>query len=942
MVNLRRLVALAALAALAAVASALPAAGGAQEIVGPGQSLTDSGRKLDPAGRMTTLGAFPTGGALTPDGRFYWAVDAGRGVNAVRVIDVASGAVRQTLPLPGGYVGIAFAPDGRRAYVSGQRAEGTQPQGAKGTEGDVVHVYDVQTGSGGATELDPIDLPDARDGQAADDELPPASNVNAWPEGLDLTPDGRHLVVALGQADQVAIVNLSAGTASLADVGRYPYGVVADPRRPRAYVTNERDGTVSVVEVPSGRLLDTIAVGGPRGSDYAHPQGLVADPASDRLYVAVTERDLIAVIDTDRRVVERYVDIGRPEGLGTGPVALALSPDGDTLYSANSGEDAVAAIAVSRRPPATAAIPRRVIRVRSVLSIRRFQARRTRARRARLVRLRRAEGSAQRRAVKRRYRRAVARLRERLYRGRAAQSCSGPLSRQASRYSRAVLRTAARRARGRRRVARSRRGNRRARLRRVERRYLRATGAARRRLPKLGCPPPGFLPSAPAFSVLGRLPTAAYPTDVAVTPDGGQLVWLAAKGLGTGPNPGDEDISRLLLGRAGVLPRPTDTEFAALSTRADRQIVPTNFKGPPPNTPVVGPGGGPSDKIKYVFYVVRENRTYDQIFGSDPRGRGNPAFQVFDDNDVPGPTGGVTPNVHELSRRFSLLDNVYANSEESTVGHKITAGGRVNDYTQRYVNTGRGRRGNPDIFPIGIPANGFIFDQAVRQGLPFRAYGELGAANQPFGDDGRPTFEGVVANTDPSYPSQVQGGCGPVSTPTPPNATRCTADSGEVTTLPGPGTSGPPATASRIRSFAGQFPQQVATGTVPRFNYFILFNDHTVGTSPGFPTPKAMVADNDLALGQLVELVSNSSIWDESAILVIEDDSQDGIDSVDAHRMPALVISPWAKRGGQAISTRFDQYSFLRTAELIVGLRPLHLTDALATPLYDAFISGDD
>ncbi|MBA2793731.1 MAG: hypothetical protein H0U32_07075 [Thermoleophilaceae bacterium] len=155
-------------------------------------------------------------------------------------------------------------------------------------------------------------------------------------------------------------------------------------------------------------------------------------------------------------------------------------------------------------------------------------------------------------------------------------------------------------------------------------------------------------------------------------------------------------------------------------------------------------------------------------------------------------------------------------------------------------------------------------------------------------------------------------------------------------------TTGAPAVSSRIRAFQAQFPQQVAAGTVPRFNYFILFNDHTVGTEPTFPTPKAMVADNDLALGQLVELVSNSPIWKESAIFVIEDDSQDGIDSVDAHRMPAFVISPWAKRGGQTISTRYDQYSFLRTAEMVAGLQPLHLGDGLATPLYDAFISGDE
>jgi hypothetical protein len=425
---------------------------------------------------------------------------------------------------------------------------------------------------------------------------------------------------------------------------------------------------------------------------------------------------------------------------------------------------------------------------------------------------------------------------------------------------------------------------------------------------------------------------------VEVSADGSKLVWLSAKGLGTGPNTGAIDsIKELTRGRAGVLARPSDKAVADLTQRANRAVVPSNFKTAPTNTPIVGPAGGPSEKIKYVFYVVRENRTYDQIFGSEPRGKGDPRFQLFDDNGVPGPTGGVTPNVHALARKFPLLDNVYANSEESTVGHKITAGGYANDYTQRYVHTNRGRKGNPDIFPIGIPPNAFVFDQAVRQGVPFRVYGELGAGNQPFADDGRPTFDSVLSNTDPSYPSQVQGSCRPaVPTGPAPNSIRCAADSGELGTTAGPSTA-----ASRFRSFSAQFQAQVASGTVPRFNYMIFFNDHTDGTTPGTFTPKAMVADNDLAVGQLVDLVSNSPIWNESAIFVIEDDSQDGIDSVDAHRIPTLVISPWAKRGA-VVSTRYDHYSFLRTAEMIVGLKPLSLNDALATPLYDAFISGDE
>src|SRR5262249_37710102 len=153
-----------------------------------------------------------------PDGRFYWAVDAGRDANAVRVVSVATGDVVQTLPIPGGYVGVAFAPDGERAYVSGEPADDDVDPAAKGKDGDVIHVFDVDAKTGRATELDPLALPDARDGAAAQDELPQATGVNAWPEGLAVMPDGKHLVVALGQADQVAIIDLATKKISLANV----------------------------------------------------------------------------------------------------------------------------------------------------------------------------------------------------------------------------------------------------------------------------------------------------------------------------------------------------------------------------------------------------------------------------------------------------------------------------------------------------------------------------------------------------------------------------------------------------------------------------------------------------------------------------------------------------------------------------------------------------
>jgi hypothetical protein len=143
---------------------------------------------------------------------------------------------------------------------------------------------------------------------------------------------------------------------------------------------------------------------------------------------------------------------------------------------------------------------------------------------------------------------------------------------------------------------------------------------------------------------------------------------------------------------------------------------------------------------------------------------------------------------------------------------------------------------------------------------------------------------------------------------------------------------------SHIDSFRRRFAGQLAAGAVPMFNYITFTSDHTRGTQPGFPTPTAMVADGDLALGQLVDTISHSSIWSSSAIFVVEDDSQDGADHVDAHRIPVAVISPYARRGA-VVHTRYDLVSVVRSMELIMGMKPLSLNDALATPMYDAFTS---
>ncbi|MEA2293012.1 MAG: hypothetical protein QOE86_651 [Solirubrobacteraceae bacterium] len=882
--------------ALLAGAAALPAASALAADapsgrVGPSLRITGNGRLLKPMGALSGVGNFPTGGALTPDGRFLWVVDSGHGIDDVQRVDVATGAVVQVLPMPGAYGGIAISPDGTRAWVSGTPAGSNVSGPVKGAEGDVLHVFAIDPASGNATEQDPITLPASTGGAGQAQSLPPTSKL--YPAGVAVSRDGHYVGVALQQADKVAILDTKTHAVATTGVGRYPTDVVFDPRG-RLFVANLYDGSLSVVDPASHAVTATVAgLGGARGDRNAQPEGLAIDPDGKRLYAAVAQRDLLATVDLDKLKVTHTVDVGRKGGpLGVVPADVAV--DGDNVYVANANEDTVAVIARRDRPAkAGLADHRRRVYLPPSLS---------------------------------RLRRQAAHPHRKPPRTRQRTACGGPTKRQARRYRQAIIRA-------------------------YRHHDPAAARRARHRLPKVrGCAAPeGYGAGIEDGELIGKLPTAAYPDVLATTPDGKRLIWIAAKGFGAGPNPlysfdghqvpgGNittpvygQYVLDALAGIVGRLPHPTDKAIRKATATADAQAVPINAQQPPAGTPV-RPGG----PIKHVFLIVRENRTYDQILGSDPRGDGDPSFELFDDNGVAGPTGGITPNAHALTRTFPLIDHFYSNSEVSVDGHLITTGGFANDYVQKALAQNYSRPGKSydfGIAPITFGPNDFLFDQAVRQSVSFSNYGEQAAGILPFGADGRPTYGQVVANTNNVYPGPAQIGCLNPSGPGG-NLATCFQDSGVVD-----GTGSPNAAVSRVNTFQAQFDQQVASGSVPAFSYLVVPNDHTNGTTPGAYTPQANIADNDLALGQIVDVISHSSVWDSSAIFVEEDDSQDGADHVDAHRQPGLVISPYARRGA-VVHTRFDQYSVMATVERILGLKPLSINDALAVPMYDAFVSG--
>jgi len=230
-------------------------------------AIHNIGFTLSPLGRLTTVGNLPLGGAITPDGKQYWAVDSGYGLDDVQIVDLASGAVIQTLPLPGAYGGMVFSPDGLTAYVSGEPvgSGAVAPAGLQGTQGDVIHVFTRNKTTGLATEQTPIALPPTTGGSGRINSLPPNPTGPAWPVGLALSPDGKTLVAALNMADAAAVITLPAGTGNAVSVGNYPYGAAIERNGRFAYVSNELDGTLTKIDLKSNSTSTISGLGGSGG-----------------------------------------------------------------------------------------------------------------------------------------------------------------------------------------------------------------------------------------------------------------------------------------------------------------------------------------------------------------------------------------------------------------------------------------------------------------------------------------------------------------------------------------------------------------------------------------------------------------------------------------------------------------------------------------------------
>lgn len=415
----------------------------------------------------------------------------------------------------------------------------------------------------------------------------------------------------------------------------------------------------------------------------------------------------------------------------------------------------------------------------------------------------------------------------------------------------------------------------------------------------------------------GFIPVGWYPTNVKLL--GNKIYVTNGKGLSSSANPlGPNPVNKqqVVLSHAADSTKPTEVQYIGSLFKGTLSIIDEPAmqqlaifsKAVYKNTPYTkekelqaeGESGNPipmkvGDKspIKYVFYIIKENRTYDQVLSDVKGGNGDTSLLLFGNH--------VTPNQHKIARDFVLLDNFYVDAEVSADGHNWSMGAYANDYVEKnwpanYGGKG-GTHGTSATLKIGNNKDGFIWDFCAKNNVSYRSYGEFVADD--FGTKPRlESLKGHAAAFSP-YGLSVRD------------------------TL-------------RFRQWQKDFDSLVGIQAVPKFNTVRMGNDHTEGMRAGRPTPYAHVADNDLAVGMFVDHLSKSPIWNESVVFILEDDAQNGPDHVDAHRSPAYIIGPYVKRN-YVDHTLYTTSGMLRTMELILGLPPMTQYDAAATPMWRSF-----
>src|SRR5204863_7604138 len=397
--------------------------------------------------------------------------------------------------------------------------------------------------------------------------------------------------------------------------------------------------------------------------------------------------------------------------------------------------------------------------------------------------------------------------------------------------------------------------------------------------------------------VAGLIPVGWYPTAVAVSPDGRALYVANGKGAGSGANADGKYIGNVITGSVSIVPVPD----AATLTRYTREAYALTPYSNPGLRPTVRPSDRPT-QVRHVVYIIRENRTYDQVFGDLPQGNGDPSLAIFNDS--------VTPNAHAIARRWVLFDNFYVDGEVSADGHEWSDRAFAGDNNEKTWPRIYGRGRNWDLEDgddLVNPHGAYLWDAARRKGLCVVNFGERSETDSGPGGSTHTKLSGLDSITVPSYPAfrlEIRD-------------------------------------TTRARLFADSVASWDRQGRFPDLVFLWLPRDHTYGRAGGQPTPRSMVADNDLALGQVIERLSLSAAWSSLAVFVLEDDAQNGPDHVDAHRSVLLVASPYAK-SGVVDSTFYTTSSVVRSIGQLLGLPPPSQSDSAATPLWNAFARRPD
>jgi YVTN family beta-propeller protein len=710
----------------------------------PDERLLFNGWGLSPAGTSVTISDLPLKLIVSPDKKVLLAACAGYNNTGLTLLDIGSRKVTQFLPLAEVWNGLAFSKDGKRIFVSG------------GDSGQI-HVFEYSEGKASAagaikpsSEAAPVFLT--------------AIAVHPTTGKLYVCNEANHEIWVLN-ADTLAL------EATVA-VGQHPHSCAFGADRRHLYVSNWGSRSVSVVDTERNRRVRDLTVG-------VRPNDLALAP-DGRLFVACSGDNTVHVIQTraveaaapeaspTRRLAEGTREIiatslypQSPEG--STPDAVAVSPDGKTLFVANADNNSVLVADISNSLYEDAARNQESISV-----------------------------------------------------------------------------------------------------------------------------------------VNGFIPVGWYPSALYVSPDNQTLFVANGKGMASRANypgagkvllklhrpPPFDYIGHILEGSISFIARPDNAQMAAYTAqvRSNSPYTPEALH----RASLKSEGAIPSQvgqacPIHYVLYIIKENRTYDQVFGDmkdaqgRPIGNGEPKLTIYGEK--------VTPNQHQLARDYVLLDNLYCNGEVSVDGHSWCDAAIATDFNQRswilsYSNHGK----LPGNSELETPTAGYLWDLCRRNGISFKNYGE-GAQRVPSSNRGRWTGARDM---------------------------------------------------ERVQCWIEDLRAAEATGELPRFTIMSLGENHTRGTTPGAFTPEACVASNDIGLGKLVEAATHSRFWKEMAIFVIEDDAQNGPDHVDAHRTAGLVLSPYCKRG-VVDSTLYTTASMVRTIELILGLPPLTQYDAGATPMFNCF-----